>query len=496
MRLQNRLLLVVLPLMALAVLVLTLGLSFYSKQTVLRQAGQDGELLVSVLSRSIQVSQHVEQGAEQVVSSDLVTSANILAHFVAVAEQCKLSASAITQRLQAVVRSDNLAEVWVTDSVGRAYLHTVPDVDFTFSPDAAAQPQASEFWPLLAAKSPSSVVQALKPREVDGRAFKYVGVNGIDRPRIVQVGMDGERLMQLRKSLGVQELLDQVIREDSIQQVWVVDQHLEIEGFSSNLQDNAQRNLTSEDRDLLNEVMGNRAPVSRIRAGYIAVAASLGADSPSDNTSKPLPVQQEGFVESPNRSSGAILVHMSTALLDQLLFREILFAAIAATILLLLGGILLMGFTRRLLQPVHEAALTAERVASGDLSATLSAEGSDEISKLINALGQMVNYLNSLIGQVQRSTIDLVSTANSLSAMTKTQSEEVSNLGSPPPRLPLPPRKSRPPPRNCSAPCPASPRWPITPPNWPTPVNPRSATWRAPCALWRMRPIRFLPGWA
>jgi len=55
---------------------------------------------------------------------------------------------------------------------------------------------------------------------------------------------------------------------------------------------------------------------------------------------------------------------------------------------------------------------------------------SDEISKLINALGQMVNYLNSLIGQVQRSTIDLVSTANSLSAMTKTQSEEVSNLGS------------------------------------------------------------------
>jgi methyl-accepting chemotaxis protein WspA len=89
-----------------------------------------------------------------------------------------------------------------------------------------------------------------------------------------------------------------------------------------------------------------------------------------------------------------------------------------------------MAFTRRLLQPVHEAALTAERVASGDLSATLSAEGSDEISKLINALGQMVNYLNSLIGQVQRSTIDLVSTANSLSAMTKTQSEEVSNLGS------------------------------------------------------------------
>lgn len=89
-----------------------------------------------------------------------------------------------------------------------------------------------------------------------------------------------------------------------------------------------------------------------------------------------------------------------------------------------------LAVARSISRPIQTAVAAAERVASGDLSTTLSAEGSDEISKLINALGQMVNYLNSLIGQVQRSTIDLVSTANSLSAMTKTQSEEVSNLGS------------------------------------------------------------------
>ena len=106
------------------------------------------------------------------------------------------------------------------------------------------------------------------------------------------------------------------------------------------------------------------------------------------------------------------------------------------TMLGILAAILLptlliaLAVARSISRPIQTAVAAAERVASGDLSATLSAEGSDEISKLINALGQMVNYLNSLIGQVQRSTIDLVSTANSLSAMTKTQSEEVSNLGS------------------------------------------------------------------
>jgi methyl-accepting chemotaxis protein WspA len=85
---------------------------------------------------------------------------------------------------------------------------------------------------------------------------------------------------------------------------------------------------------------------------------------------------------------------------------------------------------RSISRPIQTAVAAAERVASGDLSVSLASSGKDETGKLINALGQMVAYLNSLIGQVQRSTIDLVSTANSLSAMSKTQSEEVNNLGS------------------------------------------------------------------
>jgi len=85
---------------------------------------------------------------------------------------------------------------------------------------------------------------------------------------------------------------------------------------------------------------------------------------------------------------------------------------------------------RSISRPIQTAVTAAEQVASGDLTATLKSDENDETGKLINALGRMVDYLNSLIGQVQRSTIELVSTANSLSAMSKTQSEEVNNLGS------------------------------------------------------------------
>lgn len=51
------------------------------------------------------------------------------------------------------------------------------DFEFTFYPDPSKAPQASGFWPLLEG-------------EVDDRVFKYVGVTGVDKPRIVQVGIE------------------------------------------------------------------------------------------------------------------------------------------------------------------------------------------------------------------------------------------------------------------------------------------------------------------
>lgn len=108
--------------------------------------------------------------------------------------------------------------------------------------------------------------------------------------------------------------------------------------------------------------------------------------------------------------------------------RIALFGAVSA----ILTPILLIALmvARSISGPISRAVSAAERVASGDLSDDLSVEGDDETSKLLNAIGKMVTDLNSLISQVQRSTIDLVSTVNSLSAMTRTQSEEVNNLGS------------------------------------------------------------------
>jgi hypothetical protein len=94
--------------------------------------------------------------------------------------------------LKRIAEKSAIQEFWITDSAGHAYL-TNTGVDFTFSSDRAKQPQASAFWPLIAG-SQDVVIQHARKREIDDQIFKYVGVAGADKPRIVQVGVSAENL--------------------------------------------------------------------------------------------------------------------------------------------------------------------------------------------------------------------------------------------------------------------------------------------------------------
>jgi hypothetical protein len=65
--------------------------------------------------------------------------------------------------------------------------------DFTFSPNEAKDPQASAFWPLLNGGK-DVVIQGARKREIDDQIFKYVAVAGVDKSRIVQVGIAAANL--------------------------------------------------------------------------------------------------------------------------------------------------------------------------------------------------------------------------------------------------------------------------------------------------------------
>jgi hypothetical protein len=106
-----------------------------------------------------------------------------------------MSADAINAVLKDIAGKSAIEEFWITDSSGHAYL-TNTGVDFSFSSDAKKQPQASAFWPLITGDK-KVVIQDARKREIDNKIFKFVGVAGVDKPRIVQVGVSASNFVQV-----------------------------------------------------------------------------------------------------------------------------------------------------------------------------------------------------------------------------------------------------------------------------------------------------------
>ena len=137
----------------------------------------------------------IAKGLDRLLDEQMTGQARIAAHLVASAEDHGHSPAEIIYIFDKILEKTVLDELWVTDSEGMAYLTTVRDEDgnpvkFKFSKDSSAQPQASAFFPLLSASvdNDECITQAAQTREIDWNIFKYVGVSGIDKPRIVQVG--------------------------------------------------------------------------------------------------------------------------------------------------------------------------------------------------------------------------------------------------------------------------------------------------------------------
>ena len=84
---------------------------------------------------------------------------------------------------------------------------------------------------------------------------------------------------------------------------------------------------------------------------------------------------------------------------------------------------------RSISRPIREAALVADRVAAGDLTATCLGKAPGEAGLLLQAIRKMTTDLRSLIGRIQRSSIALMSTATEISATSKQQEQTVYDYG-------------------------------------------------------------------
>ncbi len=154
------------------------------------------ELLAASFAEIGEISlANVARTLDATLDGQMTAQARLAANMVAAAEAAGLSPPEIIALLDSVVEETVLDEFWITDESAYSYLTNVRDengglVPFRFDPDPAVQPQASKFYVLLASPLDGSdvITQPAQVREIDQQVYKYVGVGGVDKPRIVQVG--------------------------------------------------------------------------------------------------------------------------------------------------------------------------------------------------------------------------------------------------------------------------------------------------------------------
>jgi PAS domain S-box-containing protein len=225
MTLQARTVLMVTALMCIAVLATAVPLAWSARQSLLKQEEYDGVVIARVLGQTAVYARQVPGEVEAELGDQMVVEATLAAHLVAIAEAAGLPPDRINAHLKAITQQTVLNEFWITDPRGHAYLRTQPQFDFSFSPDPRQQPQAHVFWPLLTGKQ-RVVIQAARTREVDDQVYKYVGVAGVDKPRIVQVGYQVRLLQRLQRLVGLTRLVAELVRSGNVVAIRIVDPNL------------------------------------------------------------------------------------------------------------------------------------------------------------------------------------------------------------------------------------------------------------------------------
>ncbi|MCV6636954.1 SpoIIE family protein phosphatase [Candidatus Albibeggiatoa sp. nov. NOAA] len=404
MRLQQRLLFFTSILLLFALVPTIFGLTWLTRQSLLKHSTESATQIAQMLAHSIAHLKQIVPEVEQHISEQMITQATILSYYVAAAERQGLDTEAITQQLKQIVQKTVLDEIWITDEHGHAYLHNIDGIDFTFSPLAKEQPQAHEFWHLLTGEQPAVIQQARK-RDVDKEMYKYVGVQGVDKPRIVEVGYHISFLQALERQLGIQSLVEQLIQDGHVSGIWIInnDKSLLISEVTENI-DIAQLDINKEIKHIY-EMMDSQQPIRikhQLTDDYLKLVTPLINNDSGEKL-------------------GTALIYLPMDEMSAALKQEWRLAISITAIALLIGFITVYALSIFLTRPVLELQQAVKNLAHEKWDTPLPVDRSDEMGDLARMFKSMAFELKTVFeeleSRVQERTMELEAANEEISTL-------------------------------------------------------------------------------
>jgi len=407
--LQARIILLITLLLAVTVLATTAALTWTARESLLAQTEADGMLIARLLARSAEFADRVPRDVEKAIGEQMVVEASIAARLVAVAEASGLSPDQINAHLQAVTDQTVLDEFWITDESGHAYLRSVPEIDFTFSPDPNVQPQAHIFWSLLTGER-QTVVQEARQREVDTQVFKYAGVTGIDKPRIVQVGYHASFLEQLRQQMGVERLVQDLVASGNVLAIQITDDRFIIVASGTAPGAETARDAGEIEMAFLEQATRERQATSRLAGDVLQVIAPI--------------------TDARGKVTGATVVYLSTDHVQATIRRNLAVAVAVTALVLAVGLVLSVILARRVTEPVTDLTNAAAAVEAGTFDLQILAcasERRDELGRLARVFQRMAREVHAreqrLRQEVQKLRIEIDETKRTRQVAEITETE-------------------------------------------------------------------------
>ncbi|ARN80040.1 adenylate/guanylate cyclase domain-containing protein [Methylocystis bryophila] len=335
---------------------------FYRDQ--LTEIERQGLTIARLLARAAAVADQTPVDVEEIIAQHMVVAATAISELVAVAETCGLTTEQINERLTRIDDKSILDEVWVSDEKGFSKLHTGHSPDFQFKPSAKEQPQAHEFWGLLTGAS-SVVIQSIQKREVDGERYKYVGVPGVDKPRIVEVGYSARYFDRMKERIGLQRVVDGLLAGGDIDAIFIFDK-------GSRLIVGPKRDVERQGAKLSE---GELAPIAEVIRTGVAKSMTIGSGD-----SVIAPINSEN-----GERLGAALIRLPLGRIGHHIRVQLMVAFAISMIASLAGAALAAWIARRQMAPIGAItraarSLEADRVLDGRLSAVAAKD--DELGQL------------------------------------------------------------------------------------------------------------------
>uniref|UniRef100_A0A7C4L2X4 Methyl-accepting chemotaxis protein n=1 Tax=Bellilinea caldifistulae TaxID=360411 RepID=A0A7C4L2X4_9CHLR len=386
MKFRDRLILIITLILVFVMGVNTAWMVTQARQSLLEQTRSNAVALAEMFAHSVDFANRIPGEVDRIVGRQMVTQARISAYLIDAALKAGLSETQIEDMLRAIVDTTDLKEFWITDDSGTV-IYSNFDVPFAFSPDPNEQPQAYVFYQLIQQQN-GEVIQSAQVRELDSKLYKYVGVSGVDSPRIVQVGVEATYLDEVTRSMNLQTLVDKTVSVKDVNAVAVKVAEQPVvfsarQGFS-------QSDLLSTDWE--------NSVEQALSGGEVVV----------DEIPNALRVVYP--VKTSSGEQATITVFMSTAGVTQQVRQTLITAVIATLILLAISLVSALFIANTITRPLGVIEKAADQLADGDLAFSevqqkqLEAiyHRKDELGTVGRAFQRLVGYFTEMIEVANR----------------------------------------------------------------------------------------------